>query len=1015
MARLSTGQSYGEVDRQTSQRLVGGAEQATSGGELARQQMAQAAIQPQAAPVNTFQQVGAPTLGGPVKLFAPPDLPQPNQDLMALARSLGQFSTGLQEFYTSYDAARQKEAEAAGRLAAQELSRTYPGQQFVQIRDALYRKAKPADGSPGDPEAQRMLDRLQSLSPLQQAYTQRMLSRSVMMQALSTAPDRFSQMGPIKTPDGRDVSLEDLNTDDPLYQQAKQSLIPVINDPVVAQEFESQIYGMHVNLDSAHAKLRADKKQRQAQAAFDGFFATIASTNMSREQAQLMLEQSLNEAYTTLGAEGYRRLRDSLPDLAKQQLEELARQPGSREKVGQLGDLYLSLFEKTRVGPPGSNITLSQSLGEKGGTALRNYITGATMAALAQDAQNDRTTDDSVGRDMAETLNARYRLNEAGTQADRNARMQQVMADPQFRALPPSQQSATLGSINTLSATGQMQVQINREESRRLVTTITYGPGDPTERMRKLDQLVASGEIDFADAASAHQELGRQRERQFKPLNRQVDQLVKDEIARQKTYYESAASGTGGLTREESALLTQLEVNLRENVERIKDQAETERWTPEKTKEEVRALLTRQANRRQTEVDRSTNTSQQARVPNLNTYRTNRGQNPGLNAAVDHGVVFTEPDYKRALEDWVEKGTMSPAVRQVIKDAGYGAKANEFFKKQWRRVYPGAPMHPEVERSLDRLAGQELSFNRPADANRDLAFGLPPVVRREFNLGRILNNGANALMGGANAATRQPTIDPGQWNTGPAVRGSDSDAGAGWTIPQVRDEQGRPVLLSLGAANSFAAMIQDSGGLVRGRDVASSQRTRAKNAAAGGAEGSLHLNGNAIDIHGSSNTWMKQNGARYGWRYVDYPGTHGGHFEFVGGGDVAARPTSRTGGGMTGYTTYYTGGGGSDGVAGGPTANGERFDPRKLTAAVQWSLRDRYLNKWLVVEDLNTGKTIRVWANDVGQMGGTERAVDRADPRIIDLSPAAFKALFGGLDAGKARIRIRIDRNQRRN
>lgn len=1015
MARLSTGQSYGEADRQTSQRLVGGAEQATSGGELARQQMAQVAIQPQAAPVNTFQQVGAPTLGGPVKLFAPPDLPQPNQDLMALARSLGQFSTGLQEFYTSYDAARQKEAEAAGRLAAQELSRTYPGQQFVQIRDALYRKAKPADGSPGDPEAQRMLDRLQSLSPLQQAYTQRMLSRSVMMQALSTAQERFSRMGPIKTPDGREVSLEDLNTDDPLYQQAKQSLIPVISDPVVAQEFEPQIYGMHVNLDSAHAKLRADKKLRDAQAAFDGAFATISSTNMPVEKASLMLEQALNEARTTLGTEGYQRLRDSLPDLAKQQLEELARQPGSREKVGQMAEYYVKLFESTRVGPPGSNITLSQALGEKGGTALRNTIAGAHMAALAQDAQNDRTTDDSVGRDMAEMLTAKYRLNEAGTQADRNARMQQVMADPQFRALPPSQQSATLGSINTLSATGQMQVQISREETRRLLTTIMYGPGDPTERTRQLDRLVASGEIDPTDAASAHEQLSRQRERQFRPLNRQVDQLVKDEIARQKTYYESAASGTGGLTREEAVLLTQLEVNLKEGVEQIKDQAETERWTPEKTKEEVRAYLTRQANRRQTEVDRRTNTSQQARVPNLNTYRTNRGQNPGLNAAVDHGVVLTEADYKRALEDWVEKGTMSPVVRQVIKDAGYGSNADQFFKKQWRRVYPGAPMPPQIEQGLNRLAGQQLSFNRPADTNRDLAYGFPPVVRQEFSLGRILNNGVNALLGGANAATRQPTVDPGQWNTGPAVRGSDPDAGTGWTIPQLRDEQGRPVLLSLGAANSFAAMIQDSGGLVRGRDVTSSQRTRAKNAAAGGAEGSRHLDGNAIDIHGASNTWMKRNGARYGWRYVDYPGTHGGHFEFVGGGDVAARPTSRTGGGMTGYTTYYTGGGGSDGVAGGPTANGERFDPRKLTAAVQWSLRDRYLNKWLIVEDINTGKTVRVWANDVGQMGGTERAVDRADPRIIDLSPAAFKALFGVLDAGKARIRIRIDRNQRRN
>lgn len=761
MARLSTGQSYGEADRQTSQRLVGGAEQGASGGELARQQMAQAAIQPQAAPVNTFQQVGAPTLGGPVKLFAPPDLPQPNQDLMALARSLGQFSTGLQEFYTSYDAARQKEAEVAGRLAAQELSRTYPGQQFVQIRDALYRKAKPADGSPGDPEAQRMLDRLQSLSPLQQAYTQRMLSRSVMMQALSTAQDRFSQMGPIKTPDGREVSLEDLNTDDPLYQQAKQSLIPVITDPVVAQEFEPQIYGMHVNLDSAHAKLRATKKQREAQAAFDGFFATISSTGMTLEQAGPMLRQALDEARTTLGAGGYRQLLESLPETAKQQLEELARQPGSREKVVRLGDLYLSLFEKTRVGPPDSNITVSQALGEKGGTTLRNYITGATMAALAQDAQNDRTTDDSVGRDMAEALVAKYRLNETMTPADRGARMQQVMADPQFRALPPSQQSATLGSINTLSATGQMQTQINREESRRLVTTITYGGGDPTERMRKLDQLVLSGQVDAADVAQAYEQISRQRDRQFQPLNREVNDLLKDERKKLERHLSTGDRGRG-LTGDEPALVNQYETTLREGVNRLLDQGETERWTPEKTKEEIRGYLKKQRDTFQSRVDLGTDTSQQARIPNVDAYARSRGggggrapRGPELQEAVDSGVVMPEPDYKRALEDWVEKGTMSPAVRQIIKDAGYGSKPNEFFQKQWPRVHPGAPMPPQVQQGLNRLAGQELSFARPADASRDLAFGLPPVVRREFSLGRILNSGVNALTGGANAATRQ--------------------------------------------------------------------------------------------------------------------------------------------------------------------------------------------------------------------------------------------------------------------
>ena len=120
----------------------------------------------------------------------------------------------------------------------------------------------------------------------------------------------------------------------------------------------------------------------------------------------------------------------------------------------------------------------------------------------------------------------------------------------------------------------------------------------------------------------------------------------------------------------------------------------------------------------------------------------------------------------------------------------------------------------------------------------------------------------------------------------------------------------------------------------------------------------------------------------------------------------SGQPSTRSGGGLTGLATYYTGSGGSDGVAGGPTANGERYNPNAMTAAVQWSLRGKYLNKWVTVEDMDTGKTVRVWVNDVGQMGGSRLDINRSDPRVIDLSPAAFKQLFGSTQRGVGRIRI---------
>lgn len=110
------------------------------------------------------------------------------------------------------------------------------------------------------------------------------------------------------------------------------------------------------------------------------------------------------------------------------------------------------------------------------------------------------------------------------------------------------------------------------------------------------------------------------------------------------------------------------------------------------------------------------------------------------------------------------------------------------------------------------------------------------------------------------------------------------DTGPGYTINGTTDQQGRPVVFSQAAANAFAQMMSASGGKVRGSDVASSKRSPAKNKAVGGATGSKHMYGVAMDIHGSSGTWIRQNGAKYGWVANDYPGSHGGHFEFKGAG-----------------------------------------------------------------------------------------------------------------------------------
>jgi len=135
------------------------------------------------------------------------------------------------------------------------------------------------------------------------------------------------------------------------------------------------------------------------------------------------------------------------------------------------------------------------------------------------------------------------------------------------------------------------------------------------------------------------------------------------------------------------------------------------------------------------------------------------------------------------------------------------------------------------------------------------------------NKPKIGRMGITAMSGGGVVQTQ------GVWATGP-----------GYTIQGQTDEQGRPVVFSKEAASAFMKMITDSGGTVSGRDVASSKRSPEKNSAVGGASRSKHMYGIAMDIHGRSNTWIRQHGHKYGWVANDYPGSHGGHFEFQGKG-----------------------------------------------------------------------------------------------------------------------------------
>jgi rare lipoprotein A len=91
-----------------------------------------------------------------------------------------------------------------------------------------------------------------------------------------------------------------------------------------------------------------------------------------------------------------------------------------------------------------------------------------------------------------------------------------------------------------------------------------------------------------------------------------------------------------------------------------------------------------------------------------------------------------------------------------------------------------------------------------------------------------------------------------------------------------------------------------------------------------------------------------------------------------------------------GLATWY-----GPGFEGRKTANGERFDSSKMTAAH----RTLKFGTWLEVTRLDNGQSVRVRVTDRGPFGDTSR--------IIDLSRGAA-AKLGMLKAGVVNVKLRV-------
>ena len=255
MARLSTGQSYGEASRATAAQLLGGIPTEASGEALAQGSINAPSLQPRATPVDTFQRVGAPMLGGPPKIFAPPDLPNPGQDLANLSRALGGFSSTLQSFGETWLANKKEEdkrQEAATGALVGQASRFGPARGIADLAANLEKAA-----ALGNPDAARMLQvvREKQNSSVGRYWLERSVEQNAIQSAALSLPDRIANTSVIKV-NGKDVELSTLSSDDPRYLQYRDEQL------FGGVQMSTQGYAKNQGI-IIQAQLQADQAQRK--------------------------------------------------------------------------------------------------------------------------------------------------------------------------------------------------------------------------------------------------------------------------------------------------------------------------------------------------------------------------------------------------------------------------------------------------------------------------------------------------------------------------------------------------------------------------------------------------------------------------------------------------------------------------------------------------------------------------------------------------------------------------------
>ena len=569
MARLSTGQAFGEVSRASAARLLGGIPTDASGEALAQGSINAPSLQPRATPVDTFQRVGAPTLGGPPKFFAPPDLPNPGQDLANLSRALGGFSTTLQSFGETWLANRKEEdkrQEAATGALVGQASRFGPAREIADLAANLEKAA--ALGTPG--AAQMLQDvRAKQNSSVGKYWLERSIEQNAIQNAALSLPDLVANTSVIKGADGKNIDIKTLSPEDPEYLAYESDVLfggmlmspqgyaknqgIIIQAQLQARQVQRKRY--NANQSARLTEQITYNQQSSAQEYVANTFKGIPPE--SAQQLATSKIQSDIEAinYLPLTEEQKADLRDKYPERWLTQALAAVKQRGGSISVNVLlkplgGVMTGPVDQRVKAdGTPNESLRLVNTLG---GPALYDQLAAKANASLIQD---NTQRAQMAGIQEQQSYDARFAAAlPEGRRSDPAAIKGFFQAERERAAVEPDgiKRAAMFSQLDAserqLTETFVKPVQ----EQRALWYTqqLANTAGDEAARSRLTAQLqadLAADRISSTTAISVQTTLSAQGSKEVRTYDKDINSRI-DKMSKEWEAYSGSPNSYGGST-----------------------------------------------------------------------------------------------------------------------------------------------------------------------------------------------------------------------------------------------------------------------------------------------------------------------------------------------------------------------------------------------------------------------------------------------------------------------------------